>query len=257
MLTAYLDMSNPISFAGLNLVSCLTGVPPSSTTNFAAGLYHGILYGTALFLFSAALAALIALVLVRVLFKAFILRKMAAWESKRVALDAAIAKEGAFTIVALLRLSPAMPLAPANLLLGLTSVGVVPYTLGTVVGLLPFSAVYSYLGSVSQSAADGGGDSTQMALQIAGVLATVGLTWKISKVAQAALDSATGPVRRTSRKASSPVRRTPATIDVQIKGVRQQVRQRPRGTAAATGTSTARPSSGRKESSPARRRKGT
>ena len=253
MLSDYIDMSNPIAFTALNFISCLTGVPPASTTNFAAGLYHGVLYGTALFLFSAALAAIAALVLVRVGLEiivqhdAAILRR---WEAKRIALDAAIEKEGALTIVTLLRLSPAMPLAPANILLGLTSVSIVPYTLGTIIGLAPFSAVYAYIGSVSQTAAAGSGDSTQMALQICGVLATIGLTWKISKVAQAALDSATGPIRRTSRKSASPVRRQSATIDVEIAprgGVRQRVQRRP-GTTVAT----ARPSSGGKDSDPAR-----
>jgi len=73
----------------------------------------------------------VSVVLVRTLLKSFVLRKMAAYESKRRALDAAIEKEGAFMIVMLLRLSPAMPLAPANALLGLTSVGLLPYTLGT------------------------------------------------------------------------------------------------------------------------------
>lgn len=225
------DMSSdPLNFLAATFISCLTGIPPPSTLNLAAGLYHGVMKGSVLFLLGAVLAAVATVLLVRAFLRDFVMRKMKAWEPKRLALDAAIAKEGSFTIVALLRLSPAMPLAPASLLLGLTNVGLVPYTLGTLVGLFPFSAVYAYVGSVSgQAAAAGSADSsgkdpTQLALQIAGVVATIGLSWKISKVAQGALDAATGPIRQTARKASSPTRRPSRTLHTEVapKGARQK-----------------------------------
>ena len=185
-----LDMRDPLSFVALSFISCFAGVPPPTGPNLAGGLYHGVVFGSALFLTAAVLAAVTSVVMVRTFLQAFILRKMSAWEGKRLALNAAIEKEGAFTIVALLRLSPAMPLAPANMLLSLTSVGLVPYTCGTLVGLLPFTVVYAYVGSVGQQAASGGGDTSQVAIQGIGLAATIGLTWKISKVAQKALDSA-------------------------------------------------------------------
>lgn len=245
-----LDMRDPLSFVALSFISCIAGIPPPSGPNLAAGLYHGVARGSALFLTAAVLAAVLSVVLVRTLCQAFILRKMSAWESKRLALNAAIEKEGAFTIVALLRLSPAMPLAPASLLLSLTSVGLVPYTCGTLVGLLPFSVVYAYVGSVGQQAASGSGDKTQLAIQAIGLAATMALTWKISKVAQQALDSASGPVRRNARKSVSPARRAPGAVDdaeeapQRLRGARQLPRGR-------TGTvATARPSTGGKDADP-------
>jgi uncharacterized membrane protein YdjX (TVP38/TMEM64 family) len=252
----YIDVSDPLNFLGLSFVSCLTGVPPASGPNLAAGLYHGVVKGSAIFLLGAVLASITSAVLIRTLLKDLVLRKLANLEPKRVALDAAIDKEGAFQITALLRLSPVMPLAPANILLSLTSVGLVPYTLGTVVGLLPFSVVYAYVGSVGQQAASGSTDTTQLAIQAVGLVATIGLTWKLSKVAQAALDSASGPAtRRNSRKATSPTRRVAKTIDAEMapKGARRkgssadaaEVVQPPRARAA-KGTST------RRRSSPAR-----
>jgi uncharacterized membrane protein YdjX (TVP38/TMEM64 family) len=192
VMSANLNMSDPTSFVAVSFVSCLTGIPPASGPNLAAGLYHGILQGAALFLLAAVLAAVVSLLLVRAFLRDFVLRKMVAYEGQRIALDGAIKKEGAFTIVMLLRLSPVMPLAPANLLLALTSVDVLPYIAGTFVGLTPFSTVYAYIGSVGQQAADGGADSTQMAMQIVGLVATILLTWKITKVAQKALASAKG-----------------------------------------------------------------
>ncbi|EOD38101.1 hypothetical protein EMIHUDRAFT_200551 [Emiliania huxleyi CCMP1516] len=73
--------------------------------------------------------------------------------TSRAALDRAIAKEGALSIVVLLRLSPAMPLVLASALLAFTQVSLGPYTAGTVVGLLPFSAVYCYAGAAGAEVA--------------------------------------------------------------------------------------------------------
>ena len=192
------------------------------------------------------------------------LRKMAKYETKRLALDKAIQKEGAFTIVVLLRLSPAMPLAPANVLLALTSVGAIPYATGTLVGLLPFSAVYSYMGSVGQQAAaaqhtnDGAADHAQTAIQLVGLVATLLLTWKISKVAQKALNSAqeeAGEVapkagRRTSRKPAQPARRSPGPISSDAPSP-PQLLPAAQSTGRRRTVATARPSTGGKGSDPA------
>ena len=59
-------------------------------------------------------------------------------------------------------------------------------------GLLPFTFVYAYVGSAGAQAAAGGMDSLQVAINATGLAVTVGLTWKLSKVAQRALDSAQG-----------------------------------------------------------------
>lgn len=185
-----LDLISPAPFVMATAMSSLVGIPPSSGPNLAAGAYFGTLRGTALFLLGALLGSLASLLLVRTMFKAWLHRKMQRHEAKWRALDVAIAKEGALLIVVLLRLSPAMPISFVNALLGLASVGVVPFVLGTAVGLLPFSFVYAYVGAVGKQAAAGGQSTLDVALQVAGVVATLGLTYKISKVAQAALDGA-------------------------------------------------------------------
>ena len=118
--------------SSVSALSCLTECHPHRP-NPPPGARSGTgtAVGAALFLLGALLAALASLFLVRSLLREFVLRKMAKYETKRLALDKAIQKEGAFTIVVLLRLSPAMPLAPANVLLALTSVGAIPYATGT------------------------------------------------------------------------------------------------------------------------------
>ena len=57
------------------------------------------------------------------------------------AIDRAIGKDS-FKVVLLLRLSPLLPLAASNYLYGLTSVGLVPYILGSWLGMLPGTLAY-------------------------------------------------------------------------------------------------------------------
>ena len=220
-LYAPITMEDPASFVGLSFVSCLTGVPPASGPNLAAGLYHGVVKGTALFLLGAVLAALVSVALTRSFLRGLILSKMAAYEEKRIAIEAAIEKEGALMIVILLRLSPAMPLAPANILLGLTTVGIAPLLVGTAMGLLPFTAVYAYVGSVGQQAAEGGSNRTQLAAQIVGILATVALTLKITRVAQKALDARKQPALRQAA-GDLHARRRRRRVGAQVRSILRQ-----------------------------------
>mmetsp|Transcript_31037 Transcript_31037/g.99238 ORF Transcript_31037/g.99238 Transcript_31037/m.99238 type:complete len:108 (-) Transcript_31037:70-393(-) len=94
-----------------------------------------------------------------------------------------------------------MPLVLASALLAFTQVSLGPYTAGTVVGLLPFSAVYCYAGAagaeVAADAASGAagaheeGPVPRWLILGAGVIATLLATWKVGRVAGAALDAAT------------------------------------------------------------------
>ena len=62
------------------------------------------------------------------------------------AIDRAIGKDS-FRVVLLLRLSPLLPLALSNYLYGLTSVDLVPYVLGSWVGMLPGTLAYVTAGT--------------------------------------------------------------------------------------------------------------
>ena len=62
------------------------------------------------------------------------------------AIDRAIGKDS-FRVVLLLRLSPLLPLALSNYLYGLTSVDLVPYILGSWVGMLPGTLAYVTAGA--------------------------------------------------------------------------------------------------------------
>ena len=86
---------------------------------------------------------MIGLLLVRLLLRDVLLRsgwmqqRRGSWE----ALERAISREGAGLVIALLRLSPAIPFMPATMLLALTDVPLLPYLVGTVVGLIPFTLI--------------------------------------------------------------------------------------------------------------------
>ncbi len=184
---------NIVGFVALSAASALTGFPPASGPNLLAGSLFGPLLGTACFMLGTMLGSVVSFALVRTVLRGWLMRRMASYAPQWKGIDLAIAREGAFFIVMLLRLSPAMPLAIANAVLGLTSVGFVPYALGTACGLLPFSFIYVYVGSLGKQMTEGAGlfdDPLQLALTVAGLVTTAGLTWKISKVATAALDAA-------------------------------------------------------------------
>ena len=122
---------SPLVFAAVTLLSAVTGVPPATVPNVAAGAIYGPFQGTYIYVAVSTIGACISMVMVRTFLRGFLMKKFAQYEARWKALDGAVAKEGAFTIVTLLRLSPAMPFAPASLLLGLTSVDLVPFALGT------------------------------------------------------------------------------------------------------------------------------
>ena len=113
------------------------------------------------------------------------------------AIDDAIGKKGG-KIVFLLRLSPVFPFNVLNYGLGLTQVSLKDYVMGTL-GILPGTVMYVYLGSLLGSLAMIGTADTasdpqtlmvQWALRGVGLLATVGVTVYITRVAQTALKEA-------------------------------------------------------------------
>ena len=109
------------------------------------------------------------------------------WE----ALDRAISVEGAVRLVALLRLSPAIPFMPATVLLGLTSVPVHAFAIGTLFGLVPFAAVYAFVGKAGKELLTGGlRNPATLSLTVFGLLTTIALTMYINNVAGNALAEA-------------------------------------------------------------------
>eukprot|EP00658_Telonema_sp_P-2_P043787 TRINITY_DN31689_c0_g1_i2.p1 TRINITY_DN31689_c0_g1~~TRINITY_DN31689_c0_g1_i2.p1 ORF type:complete len:229 (+),score=61.37 TRINITY_DN31689_c0_g1_i2:90-776(+) len=203
---AWLETLTPARFFVASSFFSATGLVPTVTFNVAAGTLYGMFWGLMLFAASATIGAVLGFLAVRSSLRGFIHRQLKSYADQIRGFDQAIEREGPLYITILLRLSPVMPFAPANFLLGLTNIGLVPYALGTFIGLVPASFPYIYAGSLGSQAAGGSlsEDPVSVLFSVMGIVCTVLLTWKISMIARKTLESATSaPTRESVNTASS------------------------------------------------------
>ncbi len=171
----YWLLADPLSFTAVCFVSGTIALPPGAFLNIAAGAQYGILFGSFLFQIGFTAGGIFSMLIVRYLVPTFAMRALPSCsEERRLALDAGIENQGGWLFVSLTRVSAVMPFNLANAALALTRVAVVPYTIGTAIGLLPLTAAYSYLGKVGQQAYAGGWHEypVQLLLSSLGLLAT-------------------------------------------------------------------------------------
>lgn len=131
----------PLAFLCAHVVVTVLPFPRTAFT-LAAGLLFGPVLGVAIAVTASALSAVIALLLVRAL----------GWQLSNLvshprvdSLDTRLRERG-WPAVLSLRLIPAVPFSVLNYAAGASSVGVVPYFLATLVGLLPGTAAVVILG---------------------------------------------------------------------------------------------------------------
>nr|MDQ3013526.1 TVP38/TMEM64 family protein [Acidobacteriota bacterium] len=143
----------PIAYVLLYVATTVLLIPGSLLT-LGAGSIFGFWLGLAVVLAGANLGALGAFLLTRY----FLREKVARWAAanpKFAALDRAIGREG-FKMVLLARLSPAFPFTLLNYLLGLTTVRTSAYVLANLIGMLPGTFLYVYIGVTARDALSGG-----------------------------------------------------------------------------------------------------
>jgi uncharacterized membrane protein YdjX (TVP38/TMEM64 family) len=105
-------------------------------------------------------------------------------DARFTAIDKAIGERG-WKIVALLRLSPAVPFSLSNYFYGLTAIRFWPYLLTSALAMLPGTLLYVYLGAAGKAAARGGGRTTLENVYLAlGLAATIAVTIYLTKVAR-------------------------------------------------------------------------
>jgi uncharacterized membrane protein YdjX (TVP38/TMEM64 family) len=165
---------------------------PGAIFTIAAGLIFGVMAGTAVALTGATIGAAFAFLIARYLLRERI-EQYAQKNKKFGAIDRAVGKEG-WKIVGLLRLSPLIPFNVSNYFYGVTSVGFWPYVLASAVGMLPGTLLFAYLGAIGQATLGGGGEKGHGPLEWTflgvGLLATIGVTLFVSRVAKKALKEA-------------------------------------------------------------------
>ncbi len=180
-----LGVWGPIVF-GLIYIAATICFVPGFVLTVAGGALFGLLWGFVTVSISSVIGASLAFLISRYLARDKI-QKMADSNPKFGAIDEAIT-EGGWKIVGLLRLSPAIPFNLQNYLYGLTKVDFVKYVLVSWVAMAPGTLLYVYVGHVAGLAASGGeAGFAKWALLIVGLLATIGVTFYITKLARSKL----------------------------------------------------------------------
>ncbi len=185
-----LGVWGPVAFAGLYAVWAVLFLPGAALT-LAGGAVFGLVTGTITVLFGATLGAALSFLIGRYFARERV-EKIAHSNRKFAAIDRAIEK-GGWRIVAMLRLSPAMPFNVQNYLYGVTAIRFWPCVLTSLVFMLPGTFLYVYLGHLAGeglAAASGGGGRPlgQWVLLGVGLAATIAVTVYVTKLAQKALN---------------------------------------------------------------------
>lgn len=186
-----LGPAGPVAVAAAYAVLTVLLVPGSAIT-IGAGTLFGPWVGTAVVVAGANLGALLSFLLART----FLRKRVEVWaaSSPRFAsLDRAIGREG-FKMVLLSRLSPVFPFTLLNYLLGLTKVKTGSYVLANLIGMLPGTFLYVYIGSTARDALAGtaatGAGTGQLVLKLVGLAATVGVVYVVTRTARRAMAEA-------------------------------------------------------------------
>jgi uncharacterized membrane protein YdjX (TVP38/TMEM64 family) len=180
-----LGIWGPIVFAAGYIVAAILFVPGLALT-LAAGAIFGLLWGTVIVSIASTIAAGVAFLIGRYVARGAIERQARRYP-KFAAIDKAIG-EGGWKIIALLRLSPAIPYSVGNYLYGLTAIRFWPYVLASWLFMLPGTFMYVYLGYLGRRSVVGAGSTPgQWALLIVGLVATIAVTVYVTYLARKAM----------------------------------------------------------------------
>jgi uncharacterized membrane protein YdjX (TVP38/TMEM64 family) len=185
-----LGPTGAIAFIGLYILATVAFLPGSIIT-LGAGVVFGVVLGSIYVFIGATLGATAAFLVGRYLARGWVSQKIAG-NTKFRAIDEAVGKEG-FKIVVLTRLSPVFPFNLLNYAFGVTGVSLKDYVLGSV-GMIPGTIMYVYIGSLAGNLARIGAENqptnptVQWAIRIIGLIATVGVTVYVTRVARKALE---------------------------------------------------------------------
>lgn len=178
----------PVIFGAVYVAAVLLLVPGSWLTLAIGGVY-GVPLGLVVVSVASTTAVALAFLIARYLARDRV-RRLVARSPALAAVDEAIGQHG-WKIVALLRLSPAVPFNLQNYLYGVTAIRFWPAVLASWVAMLPGTFLYVYLGSLGRSAVSGAEVTpAEWALRAGGLVATVAVTVYVARLARAAITRA-------------------------------------------------------------------
>jgi len=186
----------PLIFGVIYAIAVVVLAPGSALT-LASGAVFGLVWGTIVASVASNVGAACAFLIGRYLARSRV-QQLAAESPKFKAMDDAIA-EGGWKVVAMLRLSPAVPFNLQNYLYGLTQIRFWPCVLASWLAMLPGTFLYVYFGHIGVSAAagtsDGPDESGRSTLQwialSVGLIATIALTVYLTRLARSKLEAQT------------------------------------------------------------------
>jgi len=174
-------------FLVLTTVLAAYSLTPTHASSLLGGMVFGLGLGSVMALLGTAMAAALGFVTLR-----FFLRDKALEALAHHPRAEAIHREldqghdlRTIALLALIRLSPVVPFATTNLLMSTTGVRMLPFLIGSVLGLAPRVIAVVWIGSSLTEL-----DLSQAAdrrLFVLGVVATAGLIWILSAVAKRGL----------------------------------------------------------------------
>ena len=159
-----------VAFAAAQAFVAVSGVLPASLLGIGAGVVYGLVPGFLLAAASTMVGAVLAFLLSRSVFRPAV-EGMCARRPRLRNLDALIAEDG-WKLVCLLRINPVMPFSATSYVLGLSSIGMGAYLVGTLASL-PALLGYVFLGTLADAslsaAATGAGPVRWVVIGVGGV----------------------------------------------------------------------------------------
>jgi pyruvate/2-oxoglutarate dehydrogenase complex dihydrolipoamide dehydrogenase (E3) component/uncharacterized membrane protein YdjX (TVP38/TMEM64 family) len=173
-------------------IFCTVLFIPGSAVTVGAGTLFGLKTGFLVVVVGANVGALCSFLLAR----GFLRQKVVQWAAanpKFRSLDHAIGRQG-FKMVLLTRLSPVFPFVLLNYFLGLTAVRTGAYMVANLLGMLPATFLFVYIGAAARDAIAGQSDASadfyQQILKYVGLLATIAVVVLVTRIARKALRDA-------------------------------------------------------------------
>lgn len=178
----HLGFGGAAVFGVLQILVAVSGILPASLLAVTAGGIYGLVPGFLLAAVSTIAGALVAFFLSRSFFRPTVERLMATRPRLR-NFDALIAQDG-WRLVCLLRISPVMPFSVTSYMLGLSSIDLRGYIIGTLASL-PTLCGYVFIGTLADASLSAwmtGADPLRWLLLGVGGAATLVLTVRFGQI---------------------------------------------------------------------------
>lgn len=159
---------------------------PASILTIGAGALFGVIGGSIVVLIGATLTATIAFLLARTVLRGRI-ERMVERNPKFRAVDRAVAREGP-KIVVLVRLAAVFPFLFVNYAFGLTGIRTTPYIISTLIGILPGTLAFVYLGAAGAAVATQ--NKAKTIFTVIGVILAFAVSIFVARIANRAVKQA-------------------------------------------------------------------